>query len=101
MKEVYGTELKPLPREDSLLYKKYVLIGKKANGTVKNSFAPISVNLRMQSDFSSDTSLQVTPPVVSEESVAVYKRYIETGKRGGLTPKMEDIAIYEKYASFK
>lgn len=80
---------------------RYVLIGKKANGTVQHSFTPVTANLRMDSDFSKDTSLQVTPPTVSKESIAIYERYIETGVRGGFTPKAADLAIYEKYASFK
>lgn len=78
-----------------------MLIGKKASGTVEHSFTPVTANLRMESDFSSDTSLQVTPPTVSEESIAVYKHYIETGLRGGFPPKAEDLAIYQKYASLK
>lgn len=55
----------------------------------------------MESDFSTDTTLQVTPPVVNQESIDIYKHYIETGIVGGFTPKAADLAIYEKYASFK
>lgn len=118
MKEVYGTELKEPSRADKLLYKKYyillippiyiltlylfsryVLIGKKANGTVENSFTPISLNMRNECDFLDDTSLQVTPPTVSADSIAIYERYIQTGMNGGFTPKTEDLEIYAKYAS--
>lgn len=82
------------------MYFRYVLIGKKANGTLRCSFTSISSNLQ-ENPFPPDTSLQVTPPKVAEKSVAVYKHYIETALRGGFTPQPKDLAIYQKYASFK
>lgn len=77
------------------------MIGRKAGGMIKNSFAPISLNFQRQSQFSEDTSLKVTPPKVKEESIDVYKNYIKTAVVGGFTPKANDLDIYRKYASLK
>jgi hypothetical protein len=101
MKEIYGTQLTNPKKSDIIVYKKYVLIGKKANGTAKNIFTPISLNLKPQSKFSSDTSVQVAPPTVHKKSILIYENYIHTGINGGSLPKASDLALYQKYASFK
>ncbi|XP_050498109.1 polyphosphoinositide phosphatase isoform X2 [Diabrotica virgifera virgifera] len=101
MKEVYGTELKRPNPEDIHMYKKYVLIGKKANGTAKNVFQSITVNQKMLHELSTDSVFQVTPPKVSEASIDIYKKYIEVGKHGGFQPTRSDLLIYERYANYK
>lgn len=68
---------------------------------MQHSFTPVTANLRMESDFSKDTSLQVTPPTVDQQSISIYKHYIETAIKGGFPPASKDLDIYQKYASFK
>lgn len=101
MKEVYGTELKKPNPQDILMYRKYVLIGKKANGTAKNVFQSVSANQKMLEELSTDSVFQVTPPKVSAASINIYKQYIEVGKNGGFYPKTSDIKIYEMYAKYE
>ncbi|KAF2893513.1 hypothetical protein ILUMI_12659 [Ignelater luminosus] len=100
MKQVYGTEVKPPKRADLLLYKKYILIGRKANGTIKNTSLS-TTQLKQKSNFSSDTSVEVKPPIVGPHSINIYQHYINIGIKGGLTPKLSDLEMYKKYASLK
>ncbi|KAG5869516.1 hypothetical protein JTB14_035113, partial [Gonioctena quinquepunctata] len=101
MKEVYGTELRKPSPEDILIYKKYVLVGKKASGSAKNIFNPVSRPMKTLGEFSGDSCFEVKPPKVSQASVAVYEKYINIGKNGGFSPKTSDVEIYRKYASYK
>lgn len=78
---------------------RYVLIGHKANGTLRNP--NIIVKPMSQSVFRPDTSVKVTLPGVSSESVSVYKKYIETGIRGGFDPSNGDVLKYQKYVDNK
>ncbi|XP_018336743.1 polyphosphoinositide phosphatase isoform X2 [Agrilus planipennis] len=98
MLQAYGTEIVPPKSSDLLLYKKYVLIGKKANGTIKScnisSWTPTS-------NFSNDSSFQVAVPQVKPESIDIYKRYLRVGKYGGFNPIKRDLDIYKKYASLR
>lgn len=80
---------------------RYVLIGKKANGTATNVFTPISLNLKTQSKFYDDTSVRVTPPSVSQKSIDAYKNYVDLTVSGGLQLKNNDLDMYRIYASFK
>ncbi|EFA02109.1 polyphosphoinositide phosphatase [Tribolium castaneum] len=102
MKEIYGTQLQTPKKTDVGMYKKYVLIGKKANGTAKNTNTLPSLALfKPQSNFSEDSSVQVKPPKVDKRSIQVYQNYINVGINGGSEPKASDLALYQKYASFK
>lgn len=80
---------------------RYVLLGKKANGTVRNTFTPTSMLVKSLGELPTDTVFQVTPPKVSQESIEIYKKYISVGINGGFKPKPSDMAIYQKYASLK
>lgn len=80
---------------------RYVLIGRRANGTARRKFISSPFNLLEQHAFTADTSIEVTVPTVTQESKDVYGRYIETGINGGFNPKPEDLAMYQNYASFK
>ncbi|KAI4463439.1 polyphosphoinositide phosphatase [Holotrichia oblita] len=99
MKEVYGYEPQKPNNSDILLYKKYVLIGCKANGTVKSNFSS-SLHLS-KSNFSSDSSLNVFIPKVSQKSINIYERYITTGIQGAEEPSKKDLSIYESYSMYK
>lgn len=77
-----------------------MLLGKKANGTVRNTFTPTAMLVKSL-EFPTDTVFQVMPPKVSQESVEIYKKYISVGLNGGFKPKPSDMAIYQKYASLK
>ncbi|CAH0560773.1 unnamed protein product [Brassicogethes aeneus] len=99
MKDVYGTDLRDPKYADILTYKKYVLIGKKANGTATNSFTPITIALKTQSNFNQDTTYNVKPVTVTDKAIEKYNSYINLGLTGGLTPKKSDVDIYKNYAS--
>lgn len=100
-KEVYGFEIKKPCRQDILTYKKYVLTGKRANGTALNVFSSNKLNIKPLSAIPKDTSYEVTPPVVSKKSIEIYKNYVNLGKYGPKAPKAADMEIYLKYASMK
>lgn len=80
---------------------RYVLIGKKANGSVTNSLTAADQNITIISNFNDDSSIKVTVPKVKPESIEIYKRYIETGVKGGFTPKLKDMEIYLRYSSHR
>ncbi|CAH1159816.1 unnamed protein product [Phaedon cochleariae] len=101
MKQVYGTELQRPSPEDILTYKKYVLIGKKASGSAKSIFTSPCGEMKTVGDIPRDTCFKVTPPIVSQGSIQVYKKYISVGEKGGVRPRASDMEIYRKYASFK
>lgn len=84
-----------------ILFYSYVLIGKKANGTAKNIFTPISSNLKVQSQFSTDTSVEVAPPTVDKKSIQIYEHYVSLAVHGGYMPKASDLALYQKYVNMK
>ncbi|XP_030749376.1 polyphosphoinositide phosphatase [Sitophilus oryzae] len=100
-KEVYGFEIKKPSAKDILIYKKYVLTGKRANGTALNVFSSNKFNIKPISTFSEDTSTEVKPPTVSEKSIEIYQKYVNLGKYGPQMPKQSDIEIYKQYASLK
>ncbi|KAF5302794.1 hypothetical protein FQA39_LY01974 [Lamprigera yunnana] len=100
MKQVYGSEVKEPKRNDLLTYKRYIYIGRKANGTVR-SISTAGLQLKQKSEFLSDTTIKVTPPIVSKSSINIYQEYINVAVKGGLTPKKVDLDIYKKYASLK
>lgn len=79
---------------------RYILIGRKANGTIKNTTLS-SMQLKQQSYFSRDSSLQVSPPTVNQAAISIYEDYINIAVTGGLTPKLNNLEIYKKYASLK
>lgn len=54
-----------------------------------------------QSYFSADSSLNVDIPKVSQKSIDIYERYIDTGIRGAEDPKKKDLSIYESYIMYK
>ncbi|KAF5294867.1 hypothetical protein FQR65_LT10665 [Abscondita terminalis] len=100
MKQVYGSEIKEPKRSDLLTYKKYIYIGRKANGTIR-SITLTGMQLKPKSEFLSDTSVQVIPPKVSQDAINVYRDYINVGINGGLPPKRGDLDVYKKYANLK
>nr|CAH7715536.1 unnamed protein product [Callosobruchus chinensis] len=104
MKEVYGTELKSPSEADILTYKKYVLMGKRANGRLTSiPFLPVGTasGMKCLQEPTKDTVYSVTPPTVPQRSIDIYERYIMVGKYGGFEPSKKDMEIYERYAASK
>lgn len=101
MDQVYGMEITDPKKSDMAIYKKYVLTGKKANGTVNSNVSLVTIDqLQRKPCFGTDSSFEVKPPVVSQKSIRMYERYIETGKNGGFEPSADDMAKYEKFAKY-
>ncbi|CAG9765574.1 unnamed protein product [Ceutorhynchus assimilis] len=99
--EVYGFCIKQPCREDVLTYKKYVLAGKRANGTALSVFSSNETSIKPISNFLQDTCYQVTVPTVSQKSIEIYRNYVNLGIYGPKTPKAADLAVYAKYANLK
>ncbi|KAF7286543.1 hypothetical protein GWI33_004946 [Rhynchophorus ferrugineus] len=100
-KEVYGFVIKKPSHEDILTYKRYVLTGKRANGTTLNVLSFNKFDIKPVSHFSNDTTCEVKPPTVSQKSIEVYKNYVNLGIYGPQKPKEADMEVYRKYASLK
>ncbi|XP_054263267.1 polyphosphoinositide phosphatase-like isoform X2 [Macrosteles quadrilineatus] len=79
-RQTYGFDLTPPSRQDTLLYKRYVLMHRLANKTVEQ----LAVNSVMSKlsppvcpqQLSDDSTFQVTPPQVSEKSLDIYRDYV-------------------------
>ncbi|XP_060530474.1 polyphosphoinositide phosphatase isoform X2 [Cylas formicarius] len=99
--ESYGFEIKKPSQEDILLYKKYVLAGKRANGTAVNFLHSNLTTIRHISKFSKDSSLEVAVPTVKKESIEIYRNYVKLAKTGFNMPKHSDVEIFKLYAKLK
>ncbi|XP_066248294.1 polyphosphoinositide phosphatase [Euwallacea similis] len=99
--EVYGFQIKEPSRQDVLTYKKYVLTGRRANGTTIAWFTPNDTSIKPLSFFPRNDAFEVTPPTVDKRSINVYETYVNLGKYGPKTPKDADMAVYIKYTSFR
>lgn len=76
-----------------------MLIGRRASGTTKNT---IMKSFFKPSNFSKDTSLQISPPKIKTDDLNIYHHYVELGKKGtGFEPKINDVNMYQKYVLFK
>lgn len=80
---------------------RYVLTGKRANGTAHSAFSSNKTGIKPMSCFLKDDAYEVKPPTVSQKSIEIYQNYVALGKYGPKTPKRADIAMYAKYASLK
>ena len=82
------------------LTRRYVLIGSRACGKLKDSFVSPTKQLNVHK-FSNDTSTKVTRPTVSKKSVEIYSEYVETGIRGPRSVAPNDTYLYKKYCAYK
>lgn len=83
------------------MYYRYILIGKKANGSVRNPLTPTTLALKPMSELPRDTCFKVKEPKVSVDSKDIYQKYVNIGKFGGVDPSSSDMAIYAQYARYK
>ncbi|XP_029042944.2 polyphosphoinositide phosphatase isoform X1 [Osmia bicornis bicornis] len=95
MKEVYGTQPEYPKRNDVILYKKFVLIGR--NATYPSDYMKLRSKLIQQASFPETTTAVVTLPVVKKSSINIYEEYVERAKTGGSIPNANDINLYETY----
>ncbi|KAB0799167.1 hypothetical protein PPYR_07047 [Photinus pyralis] len=101
MKQMYGTDVNDPKRADLLLYTKYIHIGRKANGTIRSlSLAGMQL-IQQKSVFLNDTSINVTPPQVPQNSINIYQDYINLGISGGVVPKARDLDMYRDYVNLQ
>ncbi|KAK2581293.1 hypothetical protein KPH14_008078 [Odynerus spinipes] len=99
MKEVYGMQPEYPARNDIILYKRFVLIGR--NAMYPTDQTKLRSKLMQQASFPENpqpptvTSL----PVVKDTSISVYEQYVNRAKRGGSLPKNSDMNLYKNYAN--
>ncbi|XP_050449979.1 polyphosphoinositide phosphatase isoform X4 [Cataglyphis hispanica] len=97
MKEVYGTQPDYPKRNDILLYKRFVLIGRNATYTTDNN--KLRSKLIQQASFPESMSTVITLPGVKNASINIYKQYVKRATSGGSIPNSNDINLYETYAT--
>lgn len=74
-------------------------MGRKANGTLKNSNLLKALKPTTLSTFTEDSSTQVAAPKVTTDAKDIYKRYVDTGIFGAKTPPGESLIKYQNYAN--
>ncbi|KZC14668.1 Polyphosphoinositide phosphatase [Dufourea novaeangliae] len=95
MKEVYGTQPEYPKRNDVVLYKKFVLIGR--NATDSSDCTKLRSKLMQQASFPETTTPVITLPVVKERSISIYEQYVKRANVGGSIPSPNDMSLYESY----
>ncbi|XP_020292603.1 polyphosphoinositide phosphatase isoform X2 [Pseudomyrmex gracilis] len=95
MKEVYGTQPEYPKRNDIILYKRYVLIGR--NATYPTDHTKLRSKLMQQASFPETTTAFITLPSVKNESISIYEQYVKRATTGGSAPN--DMDIYKTYAN--
>ncbi|CAK9830385.1 Polyphosphoinositide phosphatase [Anthophora retusa] len=95
MKEVYGTKPEYPKRNDVILYKKFVLIGR--NATYPANYTKLRSKLIQQASFPDVTTPIITLPTVKESSINIYEQYVKRAKVGSSKPDPDDISLYENY----
>lgn len=100
MGQVYGTEIRNPKEADLLLYKRYVITGRKA--TKPSAITSRKVGLKQwKTQPITGSSMEVDPPKVSPVSRSIYEMYINTPICGGYQPNPKDTDIYNNYVNFK
>uniref|UniRef100_A0A1B6MPG8 Uncharacterized protein n=1 Tax=Graphocephala atropunctata TaxID=36148 RepID=A0A1B6MPG8_9HEMI len=74
--QTYGQELQPPSKADTHLYKRYVLMYRTANKTIEQPLSSGMVSPTQPQPLVRTSAFEVTPPEVSEESVAIYRQYV-------------------------
>ncbi|XP_077276268.1 polyphosphoinositide phosphatase FIG4 isoform X3 [Temnothorax americanus] len=96
MKEVYGTEPEYPKRNDIILYKKFVLIGRNATYLIDHTKLRSKL---IQQAFHESTAPVISLPSVKDASISIYEQYVKRAIVGGMTPNPNDMNLYEAYAS--
>ncbi|XP_039305758.1 polyphosphoinositide phosphatase isoform X3 [Solenopsis invicta] len=97
MKEVYGTEPEYPKRNDVILYKRFVLIGR--NATYSTDHTKLRSKLLQQASFHESTTAVITLPSVKDASISIYEQYVKRATVGGTIPNPNDMNLYEAYAT--
>ncbi|KAL6268652.1 hypothetical protein P5V15_001786 [Pogonomyrmex californicus] len=97
MKEVYGTQPEYPKRNDIILYKRFVLIGR--NATYPIDHTKLRSKLIQQASFHESVAPVITLPSVKDASISIYERYVKRATVGGMAPNPNDMNLYEAYAS--
>ncbi|KAL0101960.1 hypothetical protein PUN28_018490 [Cardiocondyla obscurior] len=95
MKEVYGTEPEYPKRNDIILYKRFVLIGRNATYPTDNK---LRSKLFQQAPFHDCTTAVITVPTVKAANISIYEQYVKRVTVGGTIPNPKNINLYETYA---
>lgn len=98
MRQVYGMEIENPKKADIAMYKRFALLGSHAN-SIESPQPSKSVRLIQQSAFSLDSSVNVTPPRVSRQSIEIYKQYVNRGKFGATDPSPTDLMKYQNFVN--
>ncbi|XP_012535278.1 polyphosphoinositide phosphatase-like isoform X2 [Monomorium pharaonis] len=97
MKEVYGTEPEYPKRNDIILYKRFVLIGR--NATYLIDHTKLRSKLFQQAPFHETAATVITLPNVKESSINIYEQYVKRATAGGTIPNSKNMNLYETYAA--
>ncbi|XP_031847551.1 polyphosphoinositide phosphatase FIG4 isoform X2 [Nomia melanderi] len=95
MKEVYGTQPEYPKRNDLVLYKKFVLIGR--NATYPSDYTKLRSKLIQQASYPETTTPVIALPIVKECSISIYEQYVKRANVGGSIPSPNDMNLYENY----
>ncbi|XP_012062724.1 PREDICTED: polyphosphoinositide phosphatase [Atta cephalotes] len=97
MKEVYGIEPEYPKRNDIILYKRFVLIGR--NATYSTDHTKLRLKLIQQTSFHGSTTAVIMLPSVKDANISIYEQYVKRATVGGMIPNPNDMNLYEAYAS--
>ncbi|KYN43635.1 Polyphosphoinositide phosphatase [Trachymyrmex septentrionalis] len=97
MKEVYGIEPEYPKRNDIILYKRFVLIGR--NATYSTDHTKLRLKLIQQTSFHESTAAVIMLPSVRDANISIYEQYVKRATVGGTIPNPNDMNLYETYAS--
>uniref|UniRef100_A0A8D8PM46 Polyphosphoinositide phosphatase n=1 Tax=Cacopsylla melanoneura TaxID=428564 RepID=A0A8D8PM46_9HEMI len=105
-KQVYGVDIQGPDRHNYLIYKRYTLIGKSSSTPISqiggdDPSSPLLTSipvLKCLSDFGTQCSESVPVPIVSEESRAIYREYLER-LGGAKEPSEQTLDKYRKYCA--
>ncbi|CAL1677908.1 unnamed protein product [Lasius platythorax] len=97
MKQVYGTQPEYPKRNNILLYKRFVLIGRNATYTTDSS--KLRSKLIQQASFPESTTAVITLPSVKDANISIYEQYVKRATSGGSIPNPNDMNLYETYAT--
>ncbi|KAG7213368.1 hypothetical protein KM043_002662 [Ampulex compressa] len=97
MKEMYGTQPEYPKRNDIIMYKRFVLIGR--NAIHPRDHSKLRSKLMQQASFPESVPTVFALPKVKESSVRIYEQYVKKAVEGGSVPNTIDRNLYENYAS--
>ncbi|XP_043676781.1 polyphosphoinositide phosphatase isoform X1 [Vespula pensylvanica] len=99
MKEVYGMQPEYPARNDIILYKRFVLIGR--NATYPIDQTKLRSKLMQQASFPENPQPPIVNslPVIKDASINIYEQYVNRAKVGGSIPNSNDMNLYKSYVN--